>query len=110
MQIPMIVSVWDDNYGISVPSEYQTTKGDISEVLKGFKKEKNSNGFEIFKVKGWDYVELMKTYEKAEKICRSEHIPVIVHVNELTQPLRTLNIWISREVQIRRKIKMGKRL
>ena len=87
MQIPMIVSVWDDNYGISVPSEYQTTKGDISEVLKGFKKEKNSNGFEIFKVKGWDYVELMKTYEKAEQICRTEHIPVIVHVNELTQPL-----------------------
>ena len=87
MQIPMIVSVWDDNYGISVPSEYQTTKGDISEVLKGFKKEKNSNGFEIFKVKGWDYVELMKTYEKAEQICRLEHVPVIVHVNELTQPL-----------------------
>ena len=87
MQIPMIVSVWDDNYGISVPSEYQTTKGDISEVLKGFKKEKNSNGFEIFKVKGWDYVELMKTYEKAEQICRTEHVPVIVHVNELTQPL-----------------------
>ena len=87
MQIPMIISVWDDNYGISVPSEYQTTKGDISEVLKGFKKEKNSNGFEIFKVKGWDYVELMKTYEKAEQICRTEHVPVIVHVNELTQPL-----------------------
>ena len=87
MQIPMIVSIWDDNYGISVPSEYQTTKGDISEVLKGFKKEKDSNGFEIFKVKGWDYVELMKTYEKAEQICRTEHVPVIVHVNELTQPL-----------------------
>jgi len=87
MQIPMIISIWDDNYGISVPAEYQTTKGDISEVLKGFKRDKNSNGFEIFKVKGWDYVELMKTYEKAEKICRNEHIPVIIHVNELTQPL-----------------------
>ena len=87
MQIPMIISVWDDNYGISVPAEYQTTKGDISEVLKGFKRDKNSKGFEIFKVKGWDYVELMKTYEKAEKICRNEHIPVIIHVNELTQPL-----------------------
>ena len=87
MQIPMIISIWDDNYGISVPSEYQTTKGDISEVLKGFKKEKNSNGFEILKVKGWDYVELMKTYERAEYICRTEHIPVIIHVNELTQPL-----------------------
>jgi len=87
MQVPMIVSIWDDNYGISVPVEYQTTKGDISEVLKGFKREKNSNGYEIFKVKGWDYVELMKTYEKAEKICRKEHIPVIIHVSELTQPL-----------------------
>ena len=87
MQIPMIISIWDDNYGISVSSEYQTTKGDISEVLKGFKKDKNSNGFEILKVKGWDYVELMKTYEKAEKICRNKHIPVIVHVYELTQPL-----------------------
>ena len=87
MQIPMIISVWDDNYGISVPAEYQTTKGDISEVLKGFKRDKNSNGFEIFKVKGWDYVELMKTYEKAEEICRNKHIPVIIHVNELTQPL-----------------------
>lgn len=87
MQIPMIISIWDDNYGISVPAEYQTTKGDISEVLKGFKRDKNSNGFEIFKVKGWDYVELMKTYEKAEEICRNEHVPVIIHVNELTQPL-----------------------
>ena len=87
LQVPLIMSIWDDGYGISVPSEYQTTKGDISEVLKGFKKEKNSNGFEIFKVKGWDYVELMKTYEKAEQICRTEHVPVIVHVNELTQPL-----------------------
>ena len=87
MQIPMIISIWDDNYGISVPAEYQTTKGDISEVLKGFKRDKNSKGFEIFKVKGWDYVELMKTYEKAEEICRNKHIPVIIHVNQLTQPL-----------------------
>ncbi|MCH1484670.1 MAG: thiamine pyrophosphate-dependent dehydrogenase E1 component subunit alpha, partial [Flavobacteriaceae bacterium] len=87
MQIPVIISIWDDNYGISVSSEYQTTKGDISEVLKGFQKDKNSNGFEIFKVKGWDYVELMKTYQKAEEICRKNHTPVIIHVNELTQPL-----------------------
>ena len=87
MQIPMIISIWDDNYGISVSSEYQTTKGDISEVLKGFQKDKNSNGFEIFKVKGWDYVELIKTYQKAEEICRKNHTPVIIHVNELTQPL-----------------------
>ena len=87
MQIPMIISIWDDNYGISVSSDFQTTKGDISEALKGFKKDKNSNGFEILKVKGWDYVELMKTYEKAERICRNKHIPVIIHVRELTQPL-----------------------
>ena len=87
MEIPMIISIWDDNYGISVSSQYQTTKGDISEVLKGFQKDQNSNGFEIFKVKGWDYVELMKTYQKAEEICRKNHTPVIIHVNELTQPL-----------------------
>ena len=87
LQIPMVISIWDDNYGISVSSEYQTTKGDISEVLKGFKRDKNSNGYEIFKVKGWDYVELMKVYQKAEKICRNKHIPVIIHVIELTQPL-----------------------
>ena len=87
LQIPMVISIWDDNYGISVSSEYQTTKGDISEVLKGFKRDKNSNGYEIFKVKGWDYVELMKVYQKAEKICRNNHIPVIIHVTELTQPL-----------------------
>ena len=87
MEIPIILSIWDDNYGISVSSKYQTTKGDISEVLKGFKKENNSNGFEIFSVNGWDYVELMKTYEKAEKICRESNIPVIIHVKELTQPL-----------------------
>ena len=87
MQIPMVISIWDDNYGISVSSDFQTTKGDISEALKGFKKDKNSNGFEILKVKGWDYVELMKTYEKAERICRNKHIPVIIHVRELTQPL-----------------------
>ncbi|PDH46867.1 MAG: transketolase [Bacteroidetes bacterium MED-G13] len=87
MEIPIILSIWDDNYGISVSSKYQTTKGNISEVLKGFKKENNSNGFEIFSINGWNYVELMKTYEKAEKICRESSIPVIIHVKELTQPL-----------------------
>ena len=87
MEIPVILSIWDDNYGISVSSKYQTTKGNISEALKGFKRDNKSNGFEIFSVKGWDYVELMKTYEKAEKICRKSSIPVIIHVKELTQPL-----------------------
>ena len=87
MEIPVILSIWDDNYGISVSSKYQTTKGNISEVLKGFKRDNKSNDLGIFSVKGWDYVELMKTYEKAEKICRSSSIPVIIHVKELTQPL-----------------------
>ena len=87
MEIPVILSIWDDNYGISVSSKYQTTKGNISEALKGFKRDNKSNGFEIFSVKGWDYVELMKTYEKAEKICRESSTPVIIHVKELTQPL-----------------------
>ena len=87
MEIPIILSIWDDNYGISVSSKYQTTKGNISEVLKGFKRDKKSNGFEIVSVKGWDYVELMKTYDKAEKICRESGIPFIIHVKELTQPL-----------------------
>jgi pyruvate/2-oxoglutarate/acetoin dehydrogenase E1 component/TPP-dependent pyruvate/acetoin dehydrogenase alpha subunit len=87
LQIPMAISIWDDNYGISVPAKYQTTKEDISEILKGFQREEGKPGFEIFKVKGWDYVALCETYEKAIKICREEHVPVIIHVIEVTQPL-----------------------
>ena len=87
LQIPMAISVWDDHYGISVPAKYQTTKEDISEILKGFQREEGKPGFEIFKVKGWDYVALCETYEKAIKICREEHVPVIIHVIEVTQPL-----------------------
>ncbi len=87
LQIPMAISIWDDNYGISVPAKYQTTKEDISEVLKGFQREEGKPGFEIFKVKGWDYVALCETYERAIKICREEHVPVLIHVTELTQPL-----------------------
>ncbi len=87
LQIPMAISVWDDNYGISVPAKYQTTKEDISEVLKGFQREEGKPGFEIFKVKGWDYVALCETYERAIKVCREEHVPVLIHVTELTQPL-----------------------
>jgi 2-oxoisovalerate dehydrogenase E1 component len=86
MQIPMLVSVWDDGHGISVPKKYQTTKESISEILKGFQREKGGVGFEIFKTKGWDYVHLCETYEKAAKICREEHVPVLVHVEEMTQP------------------------
>jgi len=86
LQVPMLLSVWDDDYGISVPKEYHTTKGSISESLKGFQRTEEKKGFEIFKVKGWDYESLIDVYEKAEKICRNEHVPVLVHVEEMTQP------------------------
>ncbi len=87
MQVPMVISIWDDEYGISVPAKYQTTKENISEILKGFQREKGTNGFEIFTVKGTDYPALVETYQKAEKIAREEHIPVIVHVTDLMQPI-----------------------
>ncbi len=87
MQVPMAVSVWDDGYAISVPSKYQTTKEDISEILKGFQRDETGEGFEIFKVPGWDYPGLCETYEKAANICRTQHVPVLIHVTELTQPL-----------------------
>ncbi len=86
LQIPMAISVWDDGYGISVHAKYQTTKENISEILKGFQRDDHGNGFEIFRVKGWDYAALCETYEKAIKICREEHVPVFIHVQELTQP------------------------
>lgn len=86
LQVPMAISVWDDGYGISVPAKYQTTKEDISEVLKGFQREEGANGYEIFKVRGWDYPALCETYIKAIEVCRSEHVPVLIHVTEVTQP------------------------
>ena len=86
LQIPMAISVWDDGYAISVPSELQTTKMDISEILKGFQRDEKGEGFEIFKVKGWDYPGLCETYEKAIEICREKHIPALIHVCEMTQP------------------------
>ncbi len=86
LQIPMVISVWDDGYGISVHNKHQTTKENISEILKGFQRDKKNKGFEIIKVKGWDYPALIEAYEKAEKISRKEHVPVIVHVTEMTQP------------------------
>jgi pyruvate/2-oxoglutarate/acetoin dehydrogenase E1 component/TPP-dependent pyruvate/acetoin dehydrogenase alpha subunit len=86
LQIPMAISIWDDAYGISVPAKYQTTKEDISEVLKGFQREPDQPGYEIYKVKGWDYPALCEVYEKAINICRDEHVPVLIHVTELTQP------------------------
>ena len=86
LQVPLLMSVWDDGYGISVPVEYQTVKGDISKALAGFQRDADDKGFEIFTVKGWDYVALLETYQRAAHICRTEHVPVLVHVQELTQP------------------------
>ncbi len=86
LQIPMVMSVWDDEYGISVHARHQTTKENISEILKGFQRNEDEKGFEIIKVKGWDYPALIETYQKAGKIARDEHVPVLIHVIELTQP------------------------
>ncbi len=86
MQVPMVISVWDDGYGISVPQEFHTTKGSISEVLSGFQRTENQKGFEIFKVKGWDYESLVQAYIQAGEIAREGHVPVLIHVDEMTQP------------------------
>ncbi len=86
MQVPLAISIWDDGWGISVPIKYQTTKSSISEVLKGFEKNGDSNGYRIYKVKGWDYPALCKTYEESIALCRKEQVPAIIHVVELTQP------------------------
>lgn len=86
LQVPMVMSVWDDGYGISVPREFQTTKGSISEALAGMQRTEEKPGYEIFVTKGWDYAHLCDTYEKAVKLAREEHIPVLVHVKEVNQP------------------------
>ena len=86
LEIPMVMSVWDDEYGISVHAKYQTTKESISKILQGFQREKGTNGYEIFVVNGWDYVQLIDVYNKASKIAREQHVPVLIHVKELTQP------------------------
>jgi 2-oxoisovalerate dehydrogenase E1 component len=86
LQVPMVMSIWDDGYGISVPREFQTTKGSISEALAGMQRTKDKPGFEIFITKGWDYEHLCETYEKAVTIAREEHVPVLVHVKEVNQP------------------------
>ena len=85
-QIPMVISVWDDEYGISVDNSFQTVKESISEALAGFKRNKSKDGFEIFSVKGWDYPNLIHTFQKAGEIARTNHVPVLIHVTELTQP------------------------
>jgi pyruvate/2-oxoglutarate/acetoin dehydrogenase E1 component/TPP-dependent pyruvate/acetoin dehydrogenase alpha subunit len=86
LQVPILMSVWDDEYGISVHAKHQTTKESISEILKGFQRENDQEGYEIFVANGWDYVQLIDIYNKAAKITREEHVPVLIHVKELTQP------------------------
>ena len=85
LQIPLVMSVWDDGYGISVPSEFQTTKSSISKALAGFQRNEDGEGLEIFAVKGWDYVGLMEAYQKAATLARDFHIPSLIHVEEVTQ-------------------------
>ncbi|WP_372756523.1 thiamine pyrophosphate-dependent enzyme [Mariniflexile sp.] len=86
LQVPLIVSVWDDEYGISVHAKHQTTKENISEILKGFQRNEDQKGFEILRVHGWNYPNLVETYQEAAHIARTEHVPVLIHVTELTQP------------------------
>ncbi len=86
LSVPMCMSVWDNGWGISVPKKFQTVKESISEALSGFEKTTTTNGIKIFKVKGWNYPELLLTYEKAVQYSREHHIPTLVHVEELTQP------------------------
>ena len=86
-QVPAVISVWDDDYGISVDNSYQTTKSSISEILKGFQRTNTEKGYEILTVNGWDYPSLISIYEHANNIVRKEHVPVLIHVKELTQPV-----------------------
>ena len=84
--VPMCMSVWDDGWGISVPKKFQTVKESISEALKGFEKSTTTNGIKIFKAKGWNYPELLITYDRAVNYTRENHVPVLIHVEEITQP------------------------
>ena len=86
LQIPMAISIWDDGYGISVPARYQTTKQNISEILKGFERNEKGPGYLILRAKGWDYPALCEMYVKGISLCRKDHIPVIFHIQEMTQP------------------------
>lgn len=87
LQIPLVMSVWDDGYGISVDNEKQTTKASISKALAGLQRTASEKGVEVLRVKGWDYPALIETYEKAANLAREKHVPVLIHVDELTQPL-----------------------
>ena len=86
LQIPLAVFVWDDGYGISVPKKYQTTKSSVSDALSGMQKHDETNGLNIYKVKGWDYAGMCETFEEGIRLARETHTPVLFHVEELTQP------------------------
>jgi pyruvate/2-oxoglutarate/acetoin dehydrogenase E1 component/TPP-dependent pyruvate/acetoin dehydrogenase alpha subunit len=86
LQVPLVIFVWDDGYGISVPKKYQTTKGSISEALSGFQKQDGTNGLNIYKVKGWDYASMCEVFEEGIRLARETHTPTLFHVEELTQP------------------------
>lgn len=86
LQVPLLISVWDDGYGISVSKKYQTVKESISKALRGFKRTKRQPGIEIITAKAWDYTGLIEAYDEAERVARDEHVPVVVHVQEVTQP------------------------
>jgi len=86
MQVPLLMSVWDDGFGISVPKKFQTVKESISDALSGFEISDGTNGIRIFKARGWNYPELVLTYQEAVAFCRENHVPVLVHVEEVTQP------------------------
>ena len=86
LQVPMVLAVWDDEYGISVPNKYHTTKSSISKALAGFQRDDDHEGIEIIEVKGWDYLGLCRAFKRADRLARKEHVPVLVHVIELTQP------------------------
>ena len=87
LQIPMVLSIWDDGYGISVPNELHTPKVDISKVLEGFRRNEKEKGLALYRVNGWDYLELIKVYNEATAMAREKHIPALIHVVEMTQPL-----------------------
>ena len=87
LQVPMVLSVWDDGYGISVPNKFHTVKEDIGKAMQGFQRDDDVNGLEIFQVKGWDYMACLEVFEKATRLAREQHIPSLIHFTDLTQPL-----------------------
>jgi pyruvate/2-oxoglutarate/acetoin dehydrogenase E1 component/TPP-dependent pyruvate/acetoin dehydrogenase alpha subunit len=86
LEVPLAIFIWDDGYGISVPSENQIVKGSISDALKGFQKKNDTTGIDIYKVKCWDYSGLCEIFEQGIQKVRDTHIPAVFHVEEVTQP------------------------